>query len=50
MAEGLAHPGMEHVKLALVVKSAMLELLESFPDQLLKLLRLPGVSLHFRAC
>ena len=46
MVEGAAHPGMEHVKLALVVKSALLELLESFPDQLLNLLRLPGVSLH----
>jgi hypothetical protein len=31
---------------AFVVKLAVLELLESFPDQLLKLLRLPGVSLH----
>ena len=31
---------------AFVVKSAVLELLESFPDQLLKLLRLRGVSLH----
>jgi hypothetical protein len=46
MAEGLAHPGMEHVKLALVVKSAVLELLESFPDQPLKFLRLSGVILH----
>ena len=31
---------------AFVVESAVLELLESFHDQLLKLLRLPGVSLH----